>query len=135
MINFGKYIGIKYKYHGSDFSGCDCFGLCRLIFREEKNIDFPSFREVYKEHWYKEKQNHIVENIKPDFGFYKIDPPYKLLDGLIFYHGNTEIANHIGLWIGSNKFIHVYIGGSSIVEKFEEYWKSRFYCGVRFVNG
>jgi probable lipoprotein NlpC len=132
-MNFSKYIGIPYKYQGSDFSGCDCWGLYRLILKEERGIYLPSFSDVYKENWYKEEKNYIVDNTS-QIGFYKINPPYKLYDGLIFYHGSLSIANHIGLYITNNKFIHVFKNERSMVGRFDERWKSNLYKAVRY-NG
>jgi len=125
---FDKYIGIPYLHNSSSFSGCDCYGLYKLIFKEEKNITLPSF--IYSEKWYKSNENHIVENINT--GFYKVEWPYKLYDGIIFFYGSNSIANHIGMWINNNKFIHVYENESSMISKFDDFWKSKVYCAVRY---
>ena len=125
---FNKYIDIPYKHNSSDFLGCDCYGLIKLIYKEERNILLPSY--IYNEDWYKKNENHIVNNISK--GFYKVEWPYKLYDGLIFFHGSNFIASHIGLWIGDNKLIHIYEDSSSMITKFDGYAKSKLYCAVRY---
>lgn len=34
MEDIDKYIGIVHRFGQSDFNGCDCFGLCKLFYRE-----------------------------------------------------------------------------------------------------
>lgn len=133
-MNFGKYINIPYKHKGADFNGCDCWGLYRLIFEKERGIYLPTFQGIYTKGWFRKGVDCIINSATPRHGFYPIDPPYELYDGLIFYHGNTKVANHIGLYIGSNKFIHVYSGGRSEVSRLDDYWKSKLYKSCRYVE-
>lgn len=42
-----KYIGIPFLDHGRAWEGCDCYGLCALIWREQFNLKVPSYGETY----------------------------------------------------------------------------------------
>jgi cell wall-associated NlpC family hydrolase len=130
MSNFSKYIGIPYKNLGRDKKGCDCFGLIRLVYKEELGIILPTFTELeYTKDWYK-KENHILNNIPSNW--VKVDYPYKLFDALIFYGvGNSPVANHIGLYVGEEKFLHILEGQTSMISKLEKY-KDKLYGVMRF---
>jgi len=125
---FDKYIDIQYKHNSSNFSGCDCYGLFRLIYKEERNIILPSF--VYSKTWCEEGEDHIVKNVNKEF--YKIHFPYKLYDGLIFFSSSNIIADHIGMYIGDNKFIHVYENSTSMISKLDDYYKNKLYGAFRY---
>jgi len=43
----GEYLTIPFVDHGRDHSGCDCYGLGRLVLKEQKNIELPSLLDVY----------------------------------------------------------------------------------------
>jgi cell wall-associated NlpC family hydrolase len=129
MIKFDKYIGIPYKYKGSDFSGCDCFGLISLIARNELGIILLKF--WYKELWYESGKDLIEEGISK-VNVTRVVPPYKLYDALIFYNNSRIVANHIGLFIRDDKFIHTYINNPSRIDRLEGYWQSKLYGAVRY---
>jgi len=101
-MNFSKYTNIPYKYKGSDFNGCDCWGLVKLIMKEERNIILPEF--WYGNFW---KNDYISNNIK-NTNVTIVDYPYQIFDGILFYNQERKFANHMGLIIDENRFIHTY---------------------------
>lgn len=43
-----KYVGLPFKPLGRDFNGVDCWGLKRLVLKEEKGIIVPSYTGFYE---------------------------------------------------------------------------------------
>ncbi len=135
--NFSKYIDIPFKHRGRDFDGCDCFGLVRLIYKEEAGIDFPDYLEIDYNCFLSENNEEHIEKIYAHHiknGWTLAQPPYQLWDALIFYSSEKKIvADHIGIHIGDAKFIHTSARlGISLVGKLEGLWKSRLYGAARW---
>lgn len=133
-MNLNKYIGIPYKDLGRDLDGLDCFGLVYCIFRYERNITLPDYTELkYSRGWYK-TENHIIDNINDDWK--DVDKPYRLYDSLIFYNigHNYGIANHIGMYIDNNKFIHILEDQTSSINRLDQFWSSKLYKVMRFIG-
>ena len=129
MPNFKKYIGIPYKKSGLSIEALDCFGLLRLIYKEMLGITLPKLNHIgYDKNW---DGSQITENV--DRFWRRVDPPYQLYDGLIFYKYNgSKIVNHIGCFISDNKLIHIEEGKTSeIARLIGTAFEDRLYTGVR----
>jgi cell wall-associated NlpC family hydrolase len=44
-----RYIGIPFLKHGRTRDGCDCWGLCCLVYREIFGVELPSWDDAYPE--------------------------------------------------------------------------------------
>lgn len=42
-----KYVGIPFVESGCDWKGCNCWGLVRLVLRAERDIDVPTYGEIF----------------------------------------------------------------------------------------
>ena len=132
-MNFNEYIDIPYLKSGTSKEGADCFGLLYIIYKDKLSIELPKLNRLGfdSKTWYKEKGKQIIENLGM---WYRVNPPYQLYDGLIFsrYNG-SRIADHIGMYIGNNKFIHVEEGSTSTVERLiGTSFEDRLYTVVRY---
>lgn len=130
---FNKYIGLKYKNQGRDFDGVDCYGLLYLFYKTELGVLLPDFISLdYDQEWYDSGENHIINNIGKLW--IKVTPPYKMFDGLIFYLGTKETANHVSLYIGKNKIIHIYENITSRIEIIDRHWEQNLYGIMRYID-
>lgn len=129
---FSKYINLRFKYKGRDFSGVDCFGLVYLILKNEKQIELSEYD--YSRKWYLEGKNYIVD-IKNDLQTWSsIDiEQIRPFDVILFYASPKRIiVNHMGLYIGEEKFIHISEDHNSRVERINDHWISRIYAIMRY---
>ena len=126
-----KYINLPYKNVGRDFNGVDCFGLVYLIYKNELNIELPDFTNLmYSKNWFKEGKNIIVENVWDKW--YEVDKTEQT-DLLLFYTNyKKRVVNHIGLYIGNDKFIHILETYSSKIDRLDGRWNKLLYKILRY---
>lgn len=117
---WNDYVGIPYVEKGRDKNGLDCWGLVRLVYREQYNIDIPSFAEDYES--YDEK--HIQELILiGKENWTKVDTP-EIGDAILLRINGLYM--HVGVVISENQFIHVREGQDTVIERFDTgTWKHR----------
>lgn len=102
---FKKYIMIPFLDGGRDFEGVDCWGLVYLIMKTEYGIEIPDYKISCTDFFKINLQISIEKTVtcrwkKID----KLEDPSLILFSL---HKNPKIINHIGLYIGGSKFIHI----------------------------
>ena len=90
------YVGIPYVPCGRDWQGVDCYGLLKLVYRDEYNIDLPDWlvdpvdlRDVNKH----------IEDAVTSGQFTETDTP---ADGDIVVCYRTRAAHHIGVFVGGS---------------------------------
>jgi len=119
-MNFEKYIGIPYAEKGRDISGLDCYGLVRLIYKNEYKIDLPSFTADYDA-----DDNTRIQDLFAQYkeGWETIDQPS---EGDVVLFRMMGIESHIGIVIDSSHFLHVREGRDSVIESFDNAkWSKR----------
>ncbi len=118
-MNVAKYIGMPFKPLGRDAKGCDCWGLTRLIYKEEFGIELPSLQ-------YAEKFDPVeLHDIMLDESSHWI-PIEKGLekpgDVLVLRSINT----HVGVVVDRQWMIHIQSTTCACLDKFKRVaWKKR----------
>jgi sulfur carrier protein ThiS len=118
MSWWNDYVGLPYKLSGRDRDGLDCWGLVRLIHKEQFGNDLPSFSE----------HDHSQEKIREIMAEQKehwiaTDTP-KIGDVILFRVLGSP--SHVGLYIGDKSFIHAKQGINSAIERYDSaYWEKR----------
>ena len=126
-MNYDKYIGLRYLDNGRTESGVDCWGLARLFYKQEYNIDLPSYSEeysggtdarilqvveLYRDNW--------EESTTPDVG------------DLCLFNMLGE-PMHVGVYVGNNNFLHCRSGSDSVIESLSNLkWKNRFVAFYKY---
>lgn len=98
-----NYIGIPFVSGGRDKSGCDCYGLVRMILREQYCIDLPVLNGDYTNALnIAETKILFCENV-PLLCHEKIIKPEEKSVALMKMGGRLC---HVGLYAGDNYIIH-----------------------------
>ena len=115
-----KYIGIPFLDKGRDIDGIDCWGLVRLVYKQEYNIDLPSFSTDYEADD-TERMKDLLAQYKE--GWEKIDTP---TEGCIVLFNILGVESHMGIAISSTHFLHARDRYDSAIESFDSVgWKNR----------
>lgn len=106
MSWLSKYVGIPFVDKGRDFKGCDCWGLVRLVYKNELNIELPTYGEISAKDL--EAVSQMVE------GNYVLEPWIEIKEDAIQsfdvavmrFYGSRDIG-HVGVVVaGGTAIIH-----------------------------
>jgi len=130
------YIGIPFRSHGRDRSGCDCYGLVALVLKEQFGKEVPFYADDYVDalecaeiaalirseivsHW---RQAGAGAAVAPGAG-----------DAIVL-----NIAGepwHVGIVVAPGWFLHVRPGTASCLERYESLrWRRRIVGFYRYAG-
>jgi cell wall-associated NlpC family hydrolase len=121
------YIGIEFENKGRG-EKCDCWGLVRRVYREQFEIEIPSFTEYDSADDIKEVAKLIrgKERDKGDTWIEITEGCENFGDVAIFRIAGAPV--HIGMVLGQNKMLHVEKGIDSCIENYKSMrWLRRFH--------
>ena len=116
-----KFLGVKYIWAANGPSAFDCSGFTRYVFKKN-GISLPR---------YSGRQANIGKKIK----FSELQK-----GDLVFFDTTkkfTKKVNHVGIFIGNNKFIHASSGGHKVmITSFskKKFYKNKFLYARRVIN-
>jgi len=109
-----KYIGIPFVSNGRTPEGCDCYGLVRLVLRNEYGVNLPELSDNYTDALnVKETARLFAENL-PVLAAEKISGPEEKAVVVITEHG---VAAHIGIVAGSGFILHTGVKTGSVCQR------------------
>lgn len=119
-----KYVGIPFADLGRDFSGVDCYGLVRLIYRDELGIDLPSYVGTYACSDEQAEVAKLLGEAGADGPWRKSDRAIQPFEILVFRQGRFN--SHLGIALGRGKMVHVQSADQVKIENFSQpRWRSR----------
>lgn len=110
------FLGLPYRWGGmSERRGMDCSGLVKVLFAK-LNIELPrTSREQFHA-----GENVAVENLQAG--------------DLLFFSSDGVTPNHVGLYIGENRFVHAEKkSGRVIITDLKQPWYVKHFLGARRV--
>lgn len=126
-MNFSKYIGIPFKDKGRTYEGLDCWGLLCLIFKEQFNIEIPTFLDEYPTATnFVEVGKLIEDNINI---WIKIEQNTRKVGDVVLLR-LFGYPVHVGILVDRQRMIHVFRGTDTCLQKiYGMIWKKRI-CGI-----
>jgi cell wall-associated NlpC family hydrolase len=115
-----KYLSIPWVAGGRDWQGVDCWGLLRLVYKEEFGIELPEIPGLPAK-----LLNEIVEQEKKT-SWTEISKP---IDGCGVAMSKKTILHHVGIYAAADggKVIHCWSGNNSVhAETFRRLWLKGF---------
>ncbi len=107
-----NWMGTHYCYSGSSASGIDCSGFVNAMYAKVylKNIGARSSADIYK-------------TIR------KVDKEDLKEGDLVFFRISKHRVSHVGLYLGSGKFVHASVKNGVIVSDLKEPYYRKYYAG------
>ena len=115
MIWFDKYMDIPFKDHGRGFDGCDCWGLVRLIYQEEKGINLPSYEGGYACTTERDTLSDIIETEKHGVKWFSEIKEGKLEPFDVVILKSKGKPCHLGIMVDKNQILHTEHGTGPLV--------------------
>jgi cell wall-associated NlpC family hydrolase len=112
--DFSEYIGIPFVDHGRDESGCDCWGLVRLVYRNEYGIELSDLGPLYQNTEDAAGMKQVFLAALPQWR--QVEKP-EIGDVVLLRIMGNPI--HVGIVIDDGKMLHVEQGLDSVVERFD----------------
>ncbi|MCL2721738.1 MAG: NlpC/P60 family protein [Treponema sp.] len=109
-----KYIGIPFISNGRTIEGCDCYGLIRMILKNEYNTNLPEFSNNYNDALNVKETAKLFEEHRPVLAAEKIEKPEEGAVVLITEHG---VPAHVGIVAGDGYILHTGIKTGSVCQR------------------
>jgi cell wall-associated NlpC family hydrolase len=121
------YIGTPYADLGRDWSGCDCWGLARLVYKLELNISLPSYAGDYVSAQERAEIDSLINQPDANIPWSQVAIPQPF-DLLLFRRG--QMHSHIGIAADARHMLHMDGEDQARIADFTQpRWSNRF-CGA-----
>jgi hypothetical protein len=124
-----NYIDIPFKPKGRGLDGLDCWGLVRLIYKDQYNIVLPSFSEEYD--W---DDNSRIQELVAQYkeGWEQLDIPQP---GNIVLFRILGEETHVGVVLENQQFIHTRPGSNCVIDSLTSIkWKNRIIGYYKYIE-
>ena len=125
---WNDYITIPYKKMGRDKDGLDCWGLVRMIYKDQFDIELPSYVDQYSADDTHDNLAELIAISKESWT--KTDNP--VVGDVLLLRAEGSIS-HVGVVISPTHFIHVIEDINVAIERYDQgKWKNRLEGAYRY---
>ena len=109
-----KYVGIPFKSGGRTSDGCDCYGLVRMVLKNEYSLILPMLDGKYIDALDTETTKELFRQYVPLLCGDKIEKPEEKAIAVIKTQG---LATHVALYAGDGFIIHTMLNTGTVCER------------------
>jgi cell wall-associated NlpC family hydrolase len=109
-----KYIGVPFASNGRTVEGCDCYGLVRLVLRDEYGIGLPELSDDYSDALNLRETAKLFSDNLPVLAGEKLDGPQERAVVVITERG---AAAHVGIVAGGGCILHTGVKTGSVCQR------------------
>lgn len=129
MPNFSRYVGIPYAaldYPG--YNGLDCWHLVREVLHAEYQIEIPCL--AYGDPLF---AGNLLDHFERDYRRFldEWQQVEKMEEADLLLFSNSGVASHAAIAIDKRSFLHTTKATGAVIEKLDDYWRSKLYCVYR----
>lgn len=126
------YIGLPYTDRGRDRAGCDCWGLVRLVLREQWGIEVPSAHTDYADPDDRAAAHALFETYRGG-AWLQVEPEAARAGDVVLLRRGRH-ACHVGILTAPRVMLHIQRGidasierldGAVWAQKVDSYWRHR----------
>ena len=126
---YEKYTGFAYRHLGNNIeTGIDCFNLCRLVYKEQLDIDIPYdtayWCNIVDEDWYNKTHERSMDTASTEAYGWKKTEDLEEFNIITMSLGSTNVTNHCALLVEKNKMLQTMIDHKSWIAPYGRYYKN-----------
>ncbi len=130
-IDVSRYASIPFVEKGRDITGCDCWGIVFLIFRDFFDIELPTYLEDYTSTEDEKVLGAVIAEHKR-FNWEEVFIPEQF-DVVLFRLKGQPM--HVGVYVGEGRFVHCIQKSGVSVEKVNSIvWRNRIVGYYRYTR-
>jgi cell wall-associated NlpC family hydrolase len=133
-----QYVGIPFLSHGRDRSGCDCYGLCWLVMREQFGIEAPSYAGDYPDALEAAEVARLIADmtsplyLRGDWRWLALSEPRAGDLVVMRIQGRPW---HVGIIVARDWMLHVRPGANACLERLDSMrWRKRIVGFYRYAG-
>lgn len=112
------YVGIPFVFGGSDHDGCDCWGLVRLIYREQLGVTLDRYSDINPRDM-RRVARAVTEQASSNVIWSEIDTPAEF-DVVAMRIGAGSLLAHVGIAVSERQFLHVENAAAASIVSFRD---------------